>query len=218
MLEEPAAGAEGTDGDVDGNVPFFECFDDVLTAEDQKRIDAFLHLPGWEFGWKSQSRRDIYSFWHKHFAGFRKSGAYNFKAGKWPPPDCSAELRQSAELIHEFWLLLQRTVLEGHTLVRCYANGLPFGSEGTLHTDSDSPNGYTCIYYPHQAWHPDWGGETVFFNAEHTDIVASIFPKPNRLLLFRGDTPHVARPVSRSCPELRVTLMFKTEKRPAGTR
>jgi SM-20-related protein len=192
--------------------PFFQCYDDVLDADDQDAIYRFLHLPCWEFGWKSQSKNDTYSFWHKHFAGYRKSGSYRYSAGTWPPPDCAAELQQRAELIHRFWELLQRKLLGGHSLVRCYANGLPFGAEGTLHTDSDSPTSYTCIYYPHPRWDPNWAGETVFFNSDRTDIVASIYPKPNRLLLFRGDTPHTARAVSRTCPELRITLMFKTEK------
>ena len=51
------------------------------------------------------------------------------------------------------------------------------------------------------------------FNQEETDILASIYPKPNRLLIFSGIVPHVARGVSRICPVLRITLMFKTELR-----
>ena len=63
---------------------------------------------------------------------------------------------------------------------------MPFGSEGTIHTDSDSPESYTAIYYPNRTWLPDWAGETVLFNKTQDDIVASIYPKPNRLLIFRG--------------------------------
>ncbi|OLL31455.1 hypothetical protein BTH42_10940 [Burkholderia sp. SRS-W-2-2016] len=201
---------------VDPQQPFFECYDEVLDIVDQHAIYSFLDAPGWDFGWKSQSKKDIYSFWHKHFAGYRKSASYSYSSGKWPPPDCSEELKQEAEPIHRFWTLLQSTLLTGHTLVRCYANGMPFGTEGTIHTDSDSPNSYTCIYYPQPVWNPNWAGETVLLDQAQTDIVASIYPKPNRLLFFKGDIPHVARGVSRTCPELRVTLMFKTEKVPAN--
>ena len=190
----------------------FGCFDGILTEEDRDQIDAFLQAPGWSFGWKSHSKTDVYSFWHKHFAGYKKSDKYRIGEGKWPPPDCSEELRQNSALIFEFWSLLRNTLLKGHSLVRCYANGMPFGSEGTLHTDSDSPTSYTSVYYPHRDWQPNWAGETVIFNKAKDDIVASIYPKPNRLLIFRGDTPHVARSVSRTCPSLRITLMFKTEK------
>jgi hypothetical protein len=37
----------------------------------------------------------------------------------------------------------ETTVLKGHTLLRCYANGMPYGTEGTLHTDSVSESGHT---------------------------------------------------------------------------
>jgi len=127
------------------------------------------------------------------------------------PYDCADELQRKAPLLHTFWSGLAKTALKGHTLVRCYANGHTFGSDGSLHTDSVSPRSFTSIYYPHDRWSPNWGGETVFFNREETDIVASIYPKPNRLLIFQGAIPHVARGVSRICPVLRVTLMFKTE-------
>jgi SM-20-related protein len=53
----------------------------------------------------------------------------------------------------------------------------------------------------------------VFFNREQTDIVASIYPRPGRLVVFRGMTAHVVRGVSRTCSALRITLMFKTELR-----
>ncbi len=172
----------------------------------------FLQAPGWDFGWKSHSRTDVYSFWHKHFAGYKKSDKFSAADGRWPPPDCSEELSRNSHLIFQFWWLLRDTLLKGHSLVRCYANGMPFGSEGTVHTDSSSPTSYTSGYYRHRAWQPNWAGESAILTKDRDDIVASIYPKPNRLLIFRGDIPHVARAVSRTCPSLRVTLMFKTEK------
>ena len=95
-------------------------------------------------------------------------------------------------------------------LIRCYANGTTYGSDGTIHIDSKSDRGFTSVYYSHPAWYPRWAGETVIFNDDKSDIVASVYPKPNRLVVFAGNAPHVARGVSRTCPVLRVTLMFKT--------
>jgi SM-20-related protein len=106
--------------------------------------------------------------------------------------------------------------MQGHRLVRCYANGQTYGSDGNLHTDTTLANSYTSVYYPHEAWFPDWGGETVFFNAAKDDIIACVYPKPNRIVIFDGTVPHVARGVSRVCPVLRVTLMFKTDFNHAG--
>lgn len=185
-------------------------FDGVLSAEQHKAVHEFVSAPGWEYGWKSNPKRDIFSFWHKHYAGSRKhddSEQY----------DCSEELK-AAPVLYDFWQRLADGPLRGHTIVRCYANAYPYGADGTLHADSKARNSFTCVYYPHPQWSPNWGGETVFFNKEETDLIFSAYPKPNRLVVFPGTVPHVARGVSRACPVLRMTLMFKTEygKGPSG--
>jgi len=191
-------------------MPALARVDNVLTDDQRKRIYQFLQAPGWKFGWKSRSNNDIYSFWHKHFAGALQPD-HPTADGSVEPYDCTEELARKAPLLHTFWRGLEKTALKGHTLVRCYANGHTYGSDGTLHADSAVPSSYTSVYYPHERWSPNWGGETVFFNPEETDIVASVYPMPNRLVMFQGTIPHVARGVARICPVLRITLMFKTE-------
>lgn len=178
--------------------------DNVLDETCRAKIFQFLSSGHWYFGWKSNPQRDHLSFWHRHFAGHRKEGQE-------APYDCAAELRENAPLLFDFWSALESAGLKGHTLVRCYANGLPYGCDGTIHTDSFSDHTYTSVYYPHDQWHPNWGGETVFFNKDVSDVLTAIYPKPNRLLTFSGRLPHVARGVARTCPQLRITLMFKTE-------
>jgi SM-20-related protein len=195
--------------------PPVRAVDNLLDDEQRKRIYAFLCRPTWQFGWKSVPGQEHYSFWHKHFAG-HKVPDHALSGDQEQPYDCAEELRENAPIIYRFWQALDTTALNGHTLLRCYANGQPYGSEGAIHTDSISELSYTSIYYPHEKWHPNWGGETVFFNKEQTDIVASIYPRPNRFVVFAGTTPHVARGVSRICPALRITLMFKTELRDGG--
>jgi SM-20-related protein len=191
-------------------LPRIARLDNVLDEPRRNAIWNFLSDGGWKFGWKSDPKNDPYAFWHRHFAGNQFPDHYD-KGGKERPYDCAAELSRSAPLLHEFWTKLADKSLPGHRLTRCYANGQPFGSEGSIHTDSVSDRSRTVIYYPHATWHPNWGGETVFFNQDRTDIVASIFPRPNRLVIFAGDIPHVARGLSRTCPIMRITLMFKSE-------
>jgi SM-20-related protein len=182
-------------------------FDNVLSPQVHNRIFEFLQQSGWQFGWKSQVERDTFSFWHKHFAGSMDADHRGVEQY-----DCAVELSQKAPLLHAFWLYLSRHgPLQHHTLVRCYANGQPFGTDGTVHTDSINPASFTSVYYPCPRWSPSWGGETVLFNKEETDIIACIYPKPNRLFIFNGMLPHVARGVARICPVLRITLMYKTE-------
>ena len=203
MRDDSRAGKSGGLADI-------TIIDDFLDQTAQSMVREELHRRGWDFGWKSKSASDTFAFWHQHFAGARQSD-HSDGAAREEPYDCAGELAEKVPLLHELWRLLAQGQLAGHQLVRCYANAAPFGAEGTLHTDSVAPNGFTTIYYPHEKWTPDWGGETVFFNADKSDIRQSVYPKANRLLIFRGTLPHVARGVSRTCPLLRVTLMFKTE-------
>lgn len=195
-----------------GDSPTIARVDNVLREDQRKKLYDFLAGSGWKFGWKSRPDGNEFSFWHKHFAGAIRPDHPALDRHD-EPYDCAEELSRAAPLLHTFWLGLAKTVLKGHTLVRCYANGLSYGSDGALHTDSVASNSFTTIYYPHDRWSPNWGGETVFFDQDEEDVVAAIYPKPNRLVTFQGTIPHVARGVSRMCPVLRITLMFKTELR-----
>lgn len=177
--------------------------DDVLPDAQRAAVETFLRQGGWRFGWKSREDSDNFAFWHRHFAGTRRSDD--------EPYDCEPEL-EKFPVIQHFWGELSAEALAGYRLIRCYANGMTYGSDGSAHLDSKKPGTYTCIYYPHGAWHHDWGGETLFFNRARDDIIACVYPKPNRMVWFDGTIPHVARGVSRLCPALRVTLMFKIDR------
>ena len=178
--------------------------DDMLPELQRQEVFNFLRGGGWRFGWKSSRKTDAYSFWHLHFAGHRN-------AGEQTPYPCADELQKNAPLIFKVWSGLADTVFRGHTLMRCYANAHAYGGDGTLHTDSTDPDSRTAVYYPHGVWWPNWAGETVVFNADKSDIIAAVYPRPNRMVVFPGYLPHVARGVSRTCPELRIVLVFKTE-------
>jgi len=179
--------------------------ENALSDEMRRHVYDFLNEPGWETGWKSNSKRDGYSFLHKHYAGHRKVGvdkAY----------DCEDELKRTAPVIYDAWFLVKDKVFAGHKLVRCYANGMAYGMDGTVHSDATEPGNYTAVYYPHERWSPNWGGETMFFNRGEDRIVACFFPRPNSIAVFDGRMPHRANGVTRSYPGMRITLMFKTEK------
>ena len=179
--------------------------DDFLGREEQQAILAFLAGPGWGYGSFSDPAPEASRYWYKHFAGYVKTGVETHDLDQ-----TEVELAQNAPLAAQMWRQIQSSILPGHALTRCYANGYPFGSEGGLHMDSNIASHCTAIYYPHQAWHPNFGGETLFFNSAGDEIIAAVYPRPNRLVVFSGTIPHVARPISRKCPDLRITLMFKT--------
>ena len=127
--------------------------------------------------------------------------------------DCAAfesELAGAAPVVSTLWKGLSEGLMRGHGLTRCYANGYPFGAEAGLHQDCMVEGHSTAIYFPHLDWNANYAGETVFFTADGSEIIKSVYPRPNRLVIFPGIIPHVARPITSRCPHLRITLMFKT--------
>ena len=180
-------------------------YENVFSEDDRRRVYNFLNEPGWETGWKSNTKRDAFTFLHKHFAGWRKVGDSK-------PYDCQEDLKQNAPLIYDAWLTVRDKIFAGHTLVRCYANGMAYGMDGTVHTDANEPGNFTAVYYPHERWSPNWGGETIFYNQREDRITGCFYPKPNSVVVFDGRIPHRANGVTRQYTGTRITLMFKTEK------
>ena len=179
-----------------------QAVDNFLPQAEQAALWAFLCSPGWSFG--AFSADAGHRYFYKHYAGIKQS-PHEYD-------DPAAVERELAEhpLVAQVWARLRAGALKGQRLGRCYANGMPPGAEGGVHLDSNVPEHYTAIYYPHPAWNADMAGETLFFNPARDEVVAAVYPKPNRLVIFPGTIPHVARPMSSRVNDLRITLMFKT--------
>jgi hypothetical protein len=88
----------------------------------QRRITRLTQQPIWQYGWRSNPRRDRFAYWHVHFAG----GEYDSRV------DCESELASIPEIkaVHDLWKLLKAGHLKGHVPLRVYANGhtLPLDS------------------------------------------------------------------------------------------
>jgi len=182
-----------------------QVFDDLLAPAEHAAVWNFLNRPGWAYGGFSAEGPEADRYFYKHFAGYRTDGR--------EARDLAAiedELAQSAPILAQMWSELKRGPLAGQALSRCYANGMSGGIEGGLHLDSNIETHLTSIYYPHPTWSPNFAGETLLFYAAGDEVLAAIYPKPNRLAVFAGTIPHVARPMSRRRADLRITLMFKT--------
>ena len=183
-------------------------YDNLLKPQEQAAIWAFLNRPGWAHGGFSAEGPEADRYFYKHYAGFERDGREDLSASA-----IEDQVAQTAPIVAQLWGLLKRGPLKGHALARCYANAMPGGVEGGLHLDSNVETHLTAIYYAHPTWTPNLAGETLLFNAAGDEVLAAIYPRPNRLAVFPGTTPHVARPMSRRAGGLRITLMFKT--RPA---
>jgi hypothetical protein len=91
--------------------------------------------------------------------------------------------------------------------LRCYINAHTYGIEGYPHTDSFREHDKTIVIYLNPEWSRDWGGETLVYDGD--TIVHAGLPKFNSAVVFNGNQVHCARGVTRTCPEVRYTLMFK---------
>jgi SM-20-related protein len=115
--------------------------------------------------------------------------------------------------IRDLWMLLKANHLEGHQPLRVYANSHTYGVEGYLHVDNPDPlNYFTTVYYAHPVWDKNWAGETIFYQPDTDEVIAAVYPRPGRVVTFHGNIPHVARAPSRDCPEVRVCIVFKTQR------
>ncbi len=95
---------------------------------------------------------------------------------------------------------------------RSYVNVAHYGDMLFTHSDCLPGAGeITALWYVCDRWDHEWGGETVFLDANH-DVRAAVSPKPGRLALFDGALLHAGRPPSRICYVPRYTLALKLER------
>lgn len=94
---------------------------------------------------------------------------------------------------------------------RSYCNYAAYGDMLLTHTDcGPQEQDLTALWYIAPEWNVEWGGETLFYNAQ-MDAEVVVSPKPGRLVIFDGRITHVGRPPNRICYAPRYTLAFKLE-------
>ena len=71
---------------------------------------------------------------------------------------------------------------------------------------------WSLIYYLNADWRPEWGGETLFYNDNMTEIEYASIYKPNRAIFFDGDIPHSLRTQSITAPHYRFSLAMFFDK------
>ncbi len=95
---------------------------------------------------------------------------------------------------------------------RAYVNYGGYGDAMFSHVDATSQE-LTCLWYMVPTWNIDWGGETLFYDADD-EIALACVPKAGRLAVFDGRIKHSGRPPSRNCHHSRFTLAIKLEMLP----
>lgn len=181
--------------------------DDFISPAIREQLTQFFSEPIWVYGWRANSKKKDApnGHWNVYFAGSSNGDVET---------PCEADLMEQDFLapIQALWKQLKSGPLAGHELLRCYANAHTYGTDGYVHTDSSKPNYFSTVCYLHAEWHPDWAGETVFFDHDKTDVTRAVYPRPGRIVTFHGAVPHCARPLSRDCSALRISLIYKTRR------
>ncbi|WP_454829311.1 2OG-Fe(II) oxygenase [Pseudoxanthomonas wuyuanensis] len=94
---------------------------------------------------------------------------------------------------------------------RAYTNVAGYGDMLFTHVDClPGQRELTALWYLCDRWDLEWGGETMFFDAQG-DAAYAVTPKPGRLVVFDGDIVHAGRPPNRICYAPRYTFAIKLE-------
>lgn len=117
--------------------------------------------------------------------------------------------------------IFETTLQAVHTFVRpgteyrpyrAYTNVASYGDMLFTHTDClPDQHDLTALWYLCERWDVEWGGETMFFDAQD-DVACAVTPKPGRLVIFDGAIKHVGRPPNRICYAPRYTFAIKFER------
>jgi SM-20-related protein len=168
----------------------------IIHKDVLKKCLYFLNKANWTYGWPSNTGVP-YGHWNVDITRTSKSN----------PTDVSDRL---PDAFADVWNVINTEFFGGVAkLTRCYSNRHTFGTEGYIHTDTNRAQDQTCVVYLDEEWSADWGGETNFYNTNMTEIIKSVLPAFGRTAVFPGNIPHCARGVTRICPKVRTTLMFK---------
>jgi 2OG-Fe(II) oxygenase superfamily len=166
---------------------------DFLPSGIVSELDNLIAESGWNYGWKSNTKIG-YSHWNIDFAGGIVENGL----------DVENQLPPQAQ---QAWQHVEAQYFPNHRLIRCYANAHTYGVEGYPHTDSLRQSDQTVVVYLNKSWRREWGGETLIYHGD--TIVHAQLPRRNTALIFPGNCWHASRGVTRICPDLRVSFMFK---------
>jgi hypothetical protein len=115
----------------------------------------------------------------------------------------------------DLWVEVKKHLPENIRLHRGYVNAHSYGVEDCIHIDeTDIYEGLTVIVYLCHAWYPEWFGQTCFYqstNKVSNEIVKSVLPKYNRMVIFDKNVAHSVSPLSRRFAGLRLSAMYKVE-------
>jgi SM-20-related protein len=198
----PRIEAVALPGSLAGGEAAIRVMDDFVPASLRLELTSLTEHNIWRYGWKAADTQTKYGFWHSHFGGDNADKSSS----------CESELldRPLMAPVVKLWHLVRDNLAQGQIPIRVYANAHTYGGDGHIHTDCDQPGHFTALYYAHDKWDANWGGETIFLDGPDGEIIKAVLPRPGRLVFFPGNIHHAARSLSRECPTMRSVIVIKT--------
>lgn len=175
-----------------------QVIDDAVPQDIYDELIALVPRIGWQYGWATRelSARS----WHHHLAGSPKANTQ----------DVSERLRQHRlDVFARYvdWLRTAVVPVESRLLHLHFA-GHTFGTDNAPRADTERVGEMTFVLHLTRQWKPEFGGETVVFDAAG-DIEKAVLPRENRLLSFPSERVHAPRPLSKLFGGLRVVLIAR---------
>jgi hypothetical protein len=150
-------------------------------------------LPHWRFGQKSNDDT-LYPMWVQNF--------YDTHNNRYKENACQHIVKTG-----DMFLDL---CPEDYVMVRSMICGNTFGQDGDIHDDwLVSGESLTGVLYLNRRWEDNWGGETIVYSDNKTEI--SKF-EAGKLIMFDGSNPHIGKGPQRNCGELRCILALQAIK------
>lgn len=116
------------------------------------------------------------------------------------PLNVPNELAKEFHLLEELKQELNRNFFLGLKEFEAHLAKYPVGTFYKKHIDRfalDSSRSLSFIFYLHEEWNPEDGGELVLYNHEG-EVVKTILPTPGSMICFlSGDFPHEVKTCSR---------------------
>jgi len=183
-------------------------------------IDNFLSKEELAEVWSAINSESRWK-WHKFAGGARfwyyevfLSDSFYFEENKGTSGEWT-HAPEWVEGIHPIWNKIYEKVKElaGPSFIcwRYIINGQTQGQEGEAHTDFQ---GYerapteTFILYLNEEWHPEWGGDTIFYHPNSMDERGRVPVTPGKLIGYDSRIKHRgSAPTEKNI--LRVTLAIQ---------
>ena len=158
----------------------------------------------WRFGQKSNDDT-VYPMWFQHYYDCKPHLGSAYREGTYE--GLIAIGNRFMDIVGDEYMLL-RNMVAGNT----------YGQDGDIHLDwLEEGESLTGVLYLNRRWEDNWGGETIVYNKQQTELEISKF-EAGKLVVFDGSNPHIGKGPQRCCGELRCIIAVQAVKKDAWKR